>query len=145
MIPPAIVLLMVLAAALPQTETPKLTIVSPKHPTDSRGETVYEYQGEDQKDQPVVSGVIVMPHPTKLVKPKYSKALKKERFAGDISLNGVITPRGDVIDLEGVASEDAEAIACATAAVEQYRFAPATLAGKPVAIRMRVVVNFKIR
>ena len=128
----------------PQTESQKPTIVSPKHPTDSLGETVYEQQGKEDKDQPIVPGVLVPPRPIKEGKPKYSKALKKEKYAGTITLYGAVTGTGEAIDLEATPGDDGEAIACAMQAVRQYRFAAATLDGKPVATRLRVIVEFRM-
>ena len=127
-----------------QGEPSKLVIVSVEHSVDSLGETVYAIQGEDERNVPVVPGVLIYPRPLKTRKPKFSKALKKKQFSGDVSVLAVITATGDVVDVEGSATDNPEATACAIEAVKGYRFAPPTLDGKPVAIRLKVVVNFKI-
>ena len=127
-----------------QAEPPKAAIVSPKHPVDSRGETVYEIRGGSQEAEPVIPGVLVMPHPTKMVRPEMTEALKRMRYSGQIAIDGVITATGEAIDLEGPPGENADVVASALEAVKRYRFAAATLDGKPVAVRLRVLINFKI-
>jgi hypothetical protein len=118
----------------------KPAIVSPTHPKDSRGEVVYESQGPAQKDVPVVPGVLLDPKPVKTV--KYSKAMQKAKFAGDVTVRGVITASGDVVDLETVGDADEEAADAAKEAVSQYRFGPARLDGKAVALLFKVEVHF---
>jgi hypothetical protein len=122
----------------------KSAVVNKEHPVDSLGETVYSKQDQEDKDQPVVPGLLVYPHPVSTAEPKYSKALKKEKFEGAIAVLAVITPTGKVIDVETDPEDDAEAVACARAAVVRYLFTAPTLDGKPVAIRLKVVVNFRL-
>jgi outer membrane biosynthesis protein TonB len=124
--------------------TDKPAIVSPSRPTDSLGETVYEVQGEKQKDVPVVLGKLLRPTPIKRPEPKYSRAMRKTKFSGEVSIEGVVTPTGDWIDLQPLGTPDADAEQAAMKAVSKYRFKPGTLDGKPVAELMRVEVFFKI-
>jgi TonB family protein len=120
-------------------------IVCVSRPTDSRGEIVYETQGETQKDQPVVAGVFVLPSPIKLPKPKYPKSSKKTHAAGNVRVEGVITQNGDFIDAKVADGDDPDFSQSALEAVARYRFKPATLDGKPVAVFVRVDINFQIR
>lgn len=120
-------------------------IVSPTHPKDSRGEVVYEAQGESQKDQPVVPGVLVQPSPLSTPPPKYPKSLKRAHAAADVTLSCVITQDGDVIDATVLDSPDQEASSHALNAVKKYRFKPATLDGKPIATLAKAVIKFRIR
>jgi TonB family protein len=127
------------------SESLKKVIVSPTVPRDSRGETVYETQGDQQREIPVVHGVLLPPAAVKLPEPKYPKSLKKSHSSTEIIVEGVITSTGDFIDAKVVGHSDPEASANALAAVTQYKFRPATLDGLPVALLTRVVVAFRIR
>jgi TonB family protein len=135
------------AERLEQISSPpsKRAIVSPTVPRDSRGETVYETQGDGQRDLPVIEGVLLLPAGIKLPEPKYPKSLRKSHSSADVTVEGVVTPTGDFIDAKVVDQSDPEASANALAAVSQYKFKPATLDGKPIAMLLRVVVGFRIR
>ena len=113
-------------------------IVCVSRPTDSRGETVYETQGETQKDRPVVEGVFVPPSPRKLPKPKY-------RGTGSVTVEGVIAQDGEFIDVKVVDSDDPDLSQSALEVAARYRFKPATLDGKPIAVLSRMYINFYIR
>jgi len=65
-------------------------------------------------------------------------------FVGEVTIEGVVTTKGDVIDLVTVGSPNKDAEASAMAAVAKYRFRPATLGGMPVASWFHVVVKFWI-
>jgi hypothetical protein len=122
----------------------KPAIVSPSHPTDSRGETVYEVQGEKQKDVPVVPGKLLSPTPIKTAVPKFSRTLRNAKFSGEVTIEGVVTPTGDWIDLHPLGTPDADAVQAAMKAVSKYRFKPGTLDGKPVALLVQVKIVFKV-
>lgn len=124
---------------------PRVVIVSPSHPKDSRGEVVYETQGVDQKNQPVVSGTYIDPSPIRLPEPKYPKSMKKAKSTADVTVLCVVTPVGDTIDAKVTGSSNDEASASALEAVSKYRFKPGTLDGKPVASLMQVIVHFRLR
>ena len=128
-----------------QSSDDKPLIKSQSHPTDSRGETVYEEQGVTQKDQPVVSGVFAEPSAINFPNPKYPKSLKKKREAADVTVEGIISPNGDFIDatvVDAVAPEIAKSVLDAVAGC---KFRPATLDGEPIALLARVVFKFRIR
>ena len=127
----------------PQPDEPRPVVVSKKHPSDSRGETVYTQLAVDEKADATVPGMLLAPRVVKSANPKFSKALSKEHFTGDVTISGIVAANGEYIDLEVVSGDDVEAIACARKAVEQYRFAPATLGGKPVAVQLQVIVHFE--
>ena len=119
-------------------------IVSPSEPRDSRGEVVYEAQGATQQEVPV-AGMLLNPQPLKLPPPKYSKALRKQKFEGIVKLVGVVTEQGDVIDTRVLESTNAEASEMTLRAVARYRFRPARLNNTPVASLMKVEVNYAMR
>jgi TonB family protein len=120
-------------------------IVSPLRPKDSRGETVYEAQGADQKNEPIVPGVLVRPILVKMPAAKYPKALRKEHQEGDVTLEGVITPEGDLIDTQVSKSDNPLFSDAALKEARKCRFRPATLNGRPVAILARVTEKFRLR
>jgi len=119
-------------------------IISPSTPRDSRGETVYESQGEEQKDIPVVPGVLVLPKPLKMPYPEYPKSRKKAQAIGDVTVKGVIAEDGSFIDARSESGSDPEFAKSAIAATAKYRFKPATLDGRPVAMLTKLVVSFRI-
>lgn len=122
----------------------KPVIVSTVHPKDSLGETVYAHQGEKDKDDAVILGVLSDAKPLNKPKPKFSEAMKKAKYHGVVTVQGIITQSGDVIDMEAVQPVDPEAAQAALQAVSQYKFKPSTLDGRPVATRFRVEVRFRI-
>ena len=128
-----------------QSSDDKPLIKSHSHPTDSRGETVYEGQGVTQKDQPVVSGVFAKPSAINIHNPKYPKSLKKNRADADVTVEGIISQNGDFIDATVVDAVAPEIAKAALDAVGGYKFQPATLDGKPIALLTRVVIHFRIR
>ena len=120
-------------------------IISPAVPADSRGETVYEAQGEHEQDLPVVAGTLLRPFPIRIPKSKYPKSLKRSHASADVVVEGIATPSGEFIDAKIIGEADPEAATNALAAVSQYKFNPATLDGKPIAFRTRVIVSFRYR
>jgi TonB family protein len=120
-------------------------IISSSTPKDSRGETVYEARGKDDADQPAVAGTLLPPVALSQPAPKYPKSMKKARETADVTIRGVLSAAGDVIDATVSESSNPEASASALEAVSRYRFKPATLDGKPVAVRVRFVVRFRLK
>jgi protein TonB len=99
-------------------------------------------------DGPEVYGLVggITP-PVILVKtmPEYSEDGRKGRIQGSVDLLAVVNPDGSV-RLERVEKSlgyglDQKAIE----AVQNWKFSPATKDGKPVAMRVRVTVNFSLR
>lgn len=119
-------------------------VISTATPTDSRGETVYEFQEKESGDRPVVPGTLVGPTLLKWKAPAYPKEYKKERKEGHIVVEAVLTPDGLVIDTKPSEGSDELFARSAVESVSQYHFAPATLDGKPVALRVKIDVQFKI-
>jgi TonB family protein len=134
------------SVALQSTPNSGRLIVSTTRPKDSRGETVYEGRGSAQ-NQPAVSGVFVQPSPIKLPDPKYPKSLKKAHADLDVTVEGVTSESGDYIDATIISpiEIDPEIERSALDAVSRYKFKPATLDGKPIALLTRVVIHFRIR
>ncbi|MBS1800063.1 MAG: energy transducer TonB [Acidobacteria bacterium] len=118
-------------------------IVSPTYPKDSRGEVVYETQGENQKDVPIVDGILAPPSSIKLPQPKFPKSFK--HWADfTLTVNGVIAQNGDFIDATILEATEPDIAKCALDAVTHWKFHPGTLDGKPVAQLARIVIQFRI-
>jgi outer membrane biosynthesis protein TonB len=123
----------------------KVLIKSQSHPTDSRGDTVYEALGATQKDQLVVPGVFAEPTAISLPTPKYPKSLKKTRADLDVTVEGIISQKGDFIDATVVDAIAPDITKSVLDAVARYKFRPATLVGKPIALHTRVIIHFRIQ
>jgi hypothetical protein len=118
-------------------------IVSPSHPKDSLGETVYEWQGDDQKNIAVAPGILLpyavlkRPDDIHIIK----KLSKDERE--DIEVTGVVDSAGDFIDAE-MPNNAPDAIREAfLSTISTGKFRPATLDGKPVAALAKIVIRIK--
>src|ERR1700727_645028 len=88
---------------------PRPAIVSTAHPTDSRGETVYESQPYGQENKSVVPGKFVPPKLIDSTEPRFSAKLTKQKFRGTVTLQIVVAQNGDVIDIETLQSKNKEA------------------------------------
>jgi TonB family protein len=130
------------AQAVQTASSTQPPIVSPSHPVDSRGEIVYEAQGDGQKDRPIVPGIFINPSVIKAPLPKYPKSLKRGRAAAEVTVEGIVAAQGDFIDAAVVDSTEPAASQSALDAVARYKFRPATLDGKPIAVLIRIVVRF---
>jgi TonB family protein len=120
-------------------------VVSPTLPKDSRDEIVYTNQGQTEKDQPVVPGVYTPPLPIKVVHAKYPRSFKKARVEADVKVKGVIAQSGEFIDASLPDPLDPEWKKSVMDAAKQYKFKPATLDGKPIAVRGQIEFRFRIR
>jgi len=78
--------------------------------------------------------------------PKYPDEARKERVQGAVVLEATIETDGRVSETAVVEDPDARLTAAAREAVAKWRFEPARDAkGKPVAVRYRVTVAFKLQ
>jgi protein TonB len=91
-----------------------------------------------------VGGGVSAPVPIYEVEPEFSEEARKAKFMGVVTVNLIVDRKGmpeNVHILRGVGMGlDEKAIE----AVKQYRFKPAMLGGKPVAVEVNVEVDFKI-
>jgi len=67
------------------------------------------------------------------------------RLSGRVFVQAVISPQGDVVDVKVVSSTLAVFEESALTAVRQWRYRPATLRGRPVAVYFTVLVSFTLR
>jgi hypothetical protein len=127
-----------------QQSKPSL-IMSVEHPTDSRGEAVYSDRGNDDGNVPAVEGQFVRPVPTDIPYPTFPKSMKRLFTSHKILVTGVIAANGDFIDPELSDSVKPDAKDAVIEAVSKYKFQPATLNGKAIALRAVIEFHFVLR
>jgi TonB family protein len=76
--------------------------------------------------------------------PKYSKSAKKQGIQGTVTLSAVIGTDGRAHDVKVEKSLEPTLDAQAIEAVKTWKFAPATKDGIPVAVVLRLEVDFKL-
>ena len=99
------------------------------------GQPVYIYTSD--------SG-ITPPKPTHEPKPKYSKEAKKAKLEGTCTLWLIVGTDGLTHRVKVIQPLGKELDEQALAAVQKWRFNPAQKDGHPVAVAIRVQVNFKL-
>jgi protein TonB len=77
------------------------------------------------------------------VQPIYPQLAIKSRIQGTVHLNGMITSRGTLEELHVLSGHPMLAQA-ALEAVEQWKFRPYVLNGKPIEVQTEVIVNFSL-
>ena len=90
-----------------------------------------------------VGGQVRAPELLEQVDPIYPAIAKEARVQGDVVLESVIDPQGNVNQMRLV-SGSALLERAAMQAVEQWKYRPTLLNGQPVAIDMLVTVHFKL-
>lgn len=84
-----------------------------------------------------------MPRVLSEVRPLYPQAAKDNKKEGSVILNVLIDEKGIVRQVEVIESEEIfkkEALL----AMKRFKFSPALVNGKPVAVKIRYVINFKL-
>ncbi len=118
-------------------------VVSRMAPRDSRGETVYERKGPLDQGRPVVPGTLVAPVLVHMETPRAPRGMAESHGTAQVVVDGVVSEKGDYIDALAERGADPAYAKSAVAAASGYRFHPATLDGKPVAVLLRVVIDFR--
>ncbi|TFG37855.1 MAG: TonB family protein, partial [Candidatus Aminicenantes bacterium] len=93
----------------------------------------------------VEGGEIEPPEALDKLPPKYPPEMRKAGISGRVVAELVIDQNGVVRDVAIQESPAEELSAAATEAFEQWTFEPATMDGKPVAVRYIVTVEFKLK
>ncbi len=95
-------------------------------------------------EEPIqVAGEVIAPELLSKVQPEYPEAARQARAQGKVILQAVIDEEGvvqNVVVLRSVPQLDDAAID----AVQQWKYKPATLHGRPVKVYFTVVVNFTL-
>jgi len=92
-----------------------------------------------------VSQLDRQPEPTVRPSPIFPAELKKEYPESTVTLEFIITSRGDVVAPTVIASEHGRFSEAAIRAVEKWKFRPGSKGGRPVNTRTQIAINFKVR
>jgi protein TonB len=79
------------------------------------------------------------------VQPQYTEAARAAKVSGSVLLKLTVDENGDAQDIQVAKSLDEGLDQKAIEAVRQWRFAPGTEGGKPVAVSANIEVNFKLQ
>jgi TonB family protein len=91
-------------------------------------------------------GAVTAPRLITEVKPRYSTAALMNRVQGTVELEVVVTADGCASNIRVIRSLDPGGLDKeAVTAVEQWRFEPGRLAGRPVDVLVQIFVDFRIR
>jgi TonB family protein len=88
---------------------------------------------------------ITAPNIVSKVEPKYSESARDAKIEGKVKLSAVVTRDGRADQIKVDESLEASLDQAAVEALKQWKFAPATKQGKPVAVLVKVEVNFKLK
>ena len=97
-----------------------------------------------RKDVKTVDGEVTAPRAIQKAPPKYTEEARKERIQGVVVLRLVIDETGAVSDVEVLKGLPLGLTETAIAAVEQWRFEPATYQGEPVSVLYNITINFRL-
>src|SRR5713101_4616385 len=92
---------------------------------------------------PVVGGEVQVARLIKSVPPTYPVLAKSNHVAGDVTMDALVDPAGNVTDVK-VISGPTLLQEAAMAALRQWKYEPARLDGRPVSFHLNVTVKFRI-
>ena len=103
-------------------------------------------QEEAEEGAPIfVTGDVQRPVKIHTVQPAYTDIAKEAKIQGHVILQAVINRRGDIERVKILKGLPMGLTDNAIQAVEQWKYEPATLDGKPVAVYFNVTINFNLR
>src|SRR5216683_1710502 len=92
---------------------------------------------------PVEGGEVKVARLIKSVPPTYPARAKSNHAAGDVTIDALVDPAGNVTDVK-VISGPTLLQEAAMAALRQWKYEPARLDGRPVSFHLNVTVKFRI-
>src|SRR6266851_3960560 len=92
---------------------------------------------------PVVGGEVQVARLIKSVPPTYPALAKSNHVAGDVTMDALVDPAGNVTGVK-VISGPTLLQEAAMAALRQWKYEPARLDGRPVSFHLNVTVKFRI-
>jgi TonB family protein len=105
-------------------------------------------QHEPQKDDVIVYDRaipgVTAPKPVYHPNAEYTDKARKKKIQGSVVVSIVVTDEGTVRDAQIVSGLEKDLDKQALKAVSTWKFEPATKDGKPVAVRIRVEVDFRL-
>ena len=92
-----------------------------------------------------VTGDVQKPEKLNAPQPQYTEIARKARIQGVVILQSIIDEQGNVTEVQVLKGLPMGLSEAAEAAVKQWKFKPATLNGKPVAVYFNLTVNFQLQ
>jgi protein TonB len=92
-----------------------------------------------------VGGAVSRPEVIYMVHPVYTELARKARLQGSVIVKAIIDERGRVTNVEILKPLPMGLDKSAADAVQQWRFRPATLKGRPVKVYYSLTVNFQVQ
>jgi TonB family protein len=92
-----------------------------------------------------VGGDVTMPRVVYKVDPDYTEEARSAKIAGAVLLSLIVGADGQARDINIVKSLDPGLDRNAVEVLQQWRFAPATRQGEPVAVRATIEINFRLQ
>ena len=92
-----------------------------------------------------VTGDVQKPEKISDVQPQYSEIARKARIQGVVILQTIIDKDGNITDIKILKGLPMGLSEAAVNAVSQWKYKPATLNGKPVAVYFNLTVNFQLQ
>ncbi len=100
---------------------------------------------EPQSDEPIfVGGQVAPPERVHYVEPRYPEIARVTRTHGIAIVQATVDKQGDVVDVKIIKDLAMGLGDAAAEAVAQWKFEPATLNGKPVAVYYSLTVRFAL-
>lgn len=97
-------------------------------------------------DAPIpVGGEVAPPVALVRVEPSYTEPARRARIEGTVIVQATVDREGRVVDVQVVKPLAMGLDAAAVDAVRKWRFRPATLRGRPVAVFFRLTVAFRLQ
>ncbi len=101
---------------------------------------------EPAPDGPIyVTGDVQKPEKVSSPAPQYTEIARKARIQGVVILQSIIDEQGNVTEVSILKGLPMGLSESAMDAVRQWKFKPATLNGKPVAVYFNLTVNFQLQ
>jgi protein TonB len=92
-----------------------------------------------------IGGEVVPPEPISRPQPLYPDVARKARVIGVVIVEAIIDKQGNVTDAQVLRGLPMGLSEAATTAILKWKYRPATLNGRPVAVYLTVTVNFTLQ
>jgi TonB family protein len=106
--------------------------------------------GQQSSDEPIYGpgqGGVTFPVPIKQIDPEYTDAAKKAKIQGEVKIEGVVEPDGSLDQLKILQSLDTVygLDQASLDAAGKWKFAPGKKDGKPVRVRVQIMMEFRLQ
>ncbi len=93
----------------------------------------------------IVAGEVTKPVKIHAPQPQYTEIARKARIQGIVIVQAVIDKKGDVTDVKVLKQLPLGLTEASVEAIQQWKFKPATLRGKPVDVYYNLTVSFYLQ